>query len=107
MACCGGWHKEVNKLGIGKCSVPMWSGGVPAGFCDEEAYGEQTDERRHIYPHYVPFLACPGHGGPNVRTFMDGNQWCAVYPDFIDLQNSPAGFGDTKEAAKAALEETE
>lgn len=29
------------------------------------------------------------------RLFMDGNVWCAVCGDFVDLQNSPAGFGDT------------
>ena len=26
---------------------------------------------------------------------MDGNQYCATRSDFVDLQNSPAGFGDT------------
>ena len=27
-------HEELNAEGVGKCSVPMWSGGGPAGFCD-------------------------------------------------------------------------
>ena len=27
--------------------------------------------------------------------FMDGNQWCCVNGDFVDLAVSPAGFGDT------------
>ena len=26
----------------------------------------------------------------------DGNQWCATYSDFINLQESEAGFGDTQ-----------
>jgi hypothetical protein len=26
---------------------------------------------------------------------LDGNCWCATYGDFIDLQESPAGFGCT------------
>lgn len=109
-------HQELNEQGIGKCSVPMWGGGCPDGFCDKEAYGrrEPTTYRRNYasgqmdavdgrYSGYVPALACPMHGGPTVRTFMDGNAWCAVRPDFINLQESDAGFGDTREAAIANL----
>jgi len=29
-------HKELTN-GVGKCSVPMWRGGLPAGFCDQPA----------------------------------------------------------------------
>ena len=29
----------------------------------------------------------------------DGDAWCAVGPGFVDLQRSPAGFGNTREAA--------
>ncbi len=36
-------HTELTD-GVGRCSVPMWILGVPAGFCDEPAYGEQTAE---------------------------------------------------------------
>ena len=39
-----------------------------------------------------------------IRYFKDGDQWCAVYEDFIDLQESPAGFGYTQEEAKEDLE---
>jgi len=31
-------HKKLNERGEGKCSVPMWCGGLPAGFCDQPAY---------------------------------------------------------------------
>jgi hypothetical protein len=31
--------------------------------------------------------------------FQDGNSWCAVGPNFIDLQESVAGFGSTPIAA--------
>jgi hypothetical protein len=109
-------HEELDALGIGKCSCPMWQGGVPAGFCDEPAYGPQTTSPRiYNYPMmreqrydgrydgYVPALACPAHAGPRVRTFMDGDAWCAVRPNFIDLQVSDAGFGYTREAAIKAL----
>lgn len=65
---CSDRHKELRN-GVGQCSVPMWSGGMPAGFCEEDAYGNQTKEdfehRRLIKDFlYVPFLGCPQHGGP-------------------------------------------
>lgn len=93
----------------------MWCNGMPAGFCDAPAYGMRlkcTVSRRWDgwemasdggYTGYVPALACPRHSGPKVRTFMDGNAWCAVHPDFVNLQESDAGFGATKEEARAAL----
>lgn len=105
----------VDELGFGKCSVPMWSGGCPAGFCDQPAFGNfipgeqfrdgQGEMRRYDgkYNGYVPGLACVRHSGPAERVFMDGNAWCAVLPDFIDLQASPAGFGATPEEARLAL----
>ena len=72
---CSEHHKKLTN-GVGKCSVPMWMGGLPAGFCDEDAYGKYIpgDTFRHPngdiirfdgkYAGYVPHLACPGHGGP-------------------------------------------
>ncbi len=62
---------------------------------------EQRSDGR--YDGFVPALACIGHGGPRSRVFRDGNAWCAVRPDFIDLQVSDAGFGDTRAAAIANL----
>lgn len=62
MATCGTHHKELTN-GVGKCSRPMWWGnGLPAGFCDEPAYGPADHKKTDLY---VPFLACPRHGGPN------------------------------------------
>jgi hypothetical protein len=97
----------------------MWMGGCPAGLCGEPAYGERPvcREWRNAwtgemiredgrYSGYVPGLACPIHGGPRERVFMDGNAWCAVKPDFINLQESHAGFGNTREEAIAALNAT-
>ncbi len=55
-------HHVVLTNGVGKCSVPMWSNEMPAGFCDEPAYGKVIN--RDIYKGYVPSLACPAHGGP-------------------------------------------
>lgn len=93
----------------GKCRVPMWMGGCPAGFCDEEAYGPQYPVRylvrtKNWLREHVPYCsgpACPKHGGPakgEPIIFRDGwsedgdPMWCAVMPDFENLQVSPAGF---------------
>ena len=34
---------------------------------------------------------------------IDGNQWCAHRTDFVNLQESPAGFGESKLLAMADL----
>lgn len=74
-------HQQLDAEGKGKCSVPMWVGGCPAGFCDNMAYGErppgETWRNAHSgelmrldgrYNGYVPGLACPIHGGPDAPT---------------------------------------
>ena len=38
-----------------------------------------------------------------LRLYRDGNQWCATYEDFIDLQESDAGFGERAIDALIAL----
>lgn len=38
-----------------------------------------------------------------IRVFMDGDKWCAVHHDFVNLQESPAGFGDSPDEARACL----
>jgi hypothetical protein len=37
------------------------------------------------------------------HVFKDGDAWCAVGPEYVDLQRSPAGFGYTKADAVKAL----
>lgn len=65
MAICSTWHKEIDPVkGYGKCSVPMWTNGVPAGFCNQPAYGERTEAGKQRYDGYVAYLACRFHGGP-------------------------------------------
>lgn len=76
MSSTSGHHHELTD-GKGKCSVPMWCGGLPAGFCDRDAFGNRPDAKTRIDPRsgeayrfdlkyagYVPGLACPVHGGP-------------------------------------------
>ena len=94
----------------GKCRVPMWMGGIPAGFCDREAFGPQYPRKylanadsRYLLdrPAYCVGPCCPEHGGPKEGQpiiFQDGwtpkgaPMWCAVMPGFINLQESEAGF---------------
>lgn len=66
MACLSKHHKELNEEGAGKCSVPMWMWGCPAGFCDQEAFGKQTEQGKKDYTGYLSGLACPAHGGPSM-----------------------------------------
>lgn len=40
-----------------------------------------------------------------VRIDRDGSMWCATGPGFTNLQESPAGFGESKLAAMAGLAE--
>lgn len=76
MSACSQHHRELTD-GVGKCSVPMFCMGCPAGFCDEPAYGGppkspiiwSAGRERYVradgrYDGYVPGLACVGHGGP-------------------------------------------
>jgi len=43
------------------------------------------------------------NGTPAFELTRDGNKWCATYHNFIDLQTSHAGFGDTALEAFAEL----
>ncbi len=106
----------------GKCRVPMWSGmGYRAGFCGDPAFGDQWPREllyakgRLVYgdrPAYCHGPCCPAHGGPKEdepRVYQDGYtnegrpMWCAVMPDFVNLQESPAGFDGNAVKALANL----
>lgn len=68
----------TNESLIGKCGVPMWQGGCPAGVCGNDAYGPYipgptfrdpyTGELRRLdgkFNGYTPGdFTCPRHGGP-------------------------------------------
>lgn len=38
-----------------------------------------------------------------MKVYLDGDKWCAVHDNFVDLAVSPAGFGDTPQQAIADL----
>lgn len=74
-------HKTTTTLGNGRCSVPMWMNGLPAGFCDEPAYGPQTKQYldgfkyrdpRYNRPAFASALACHCHGGPTLAESIAG-----------------------------------
>jgi len=104
----------------GACRVPMWMGGLPAGFCGEQANGRQLPpevlrQERGWQRGDLPYCfgpCCPKHGGPREGEpilFVDGQtttghqMWCAVMPDFENLQESPAGFDGNGNVAIANL----
>lgn len=68
-----------------KASADMWN---------RDSYGGNPicQARRAYWPGsgILPDAAC---------FFKDGNAWCCVRGDFTNLQESPAGFGETMEAA--------
>ena len=88
-------HHELTN-GVGKCSVPMWMGGCPSGFCDNPAYGKRPPSRQWQnawsgewhredgkYNGYVPGLACEAHGGPPPRHFGDPCMYCDTPHDNV------------------------
>lgn len=84
-------HEKLNERGEGRCSVPMWMGGCPSGFCDTKAFGFHVNKQ--VYDGYVGGLACPGHGGPSappatVQTLIDR----AV--DVLQRHAPPDGLSD-------------
>jgi len=99
MGTLSGFHKILTN-GIGKCSVPMWMGGLPAGFCDNEAYGKPIPCKRYRdaytgqleridgkYSGYVPALACPNHGGPLKKEALHLCAFCDK--DFGSCKSNP------------------
>ena len=86
---------------VDRCVKPMWFGnGMPAGLCGKQSYGPPVDL---MSEHGWLLSAYRNHGGPEapdgVRLEMDGNAWCAKKEDFINLQESHAGFGNSKDEA--------
>ena len=102
---CSTKNKELTN-GAGCCSVPMWMGGMPAGFCDDPAYGERppgqtwyNDAVKEVmrydgkYAGYVPALACPGHGGPKKHEVLNLCDYCTNH--IAECESNPE-FGTGK-----------
>lgn len=52
-------------------------------------------------------LLTPRWWNTDVNVFMDGNMWCAVRDGFTNIQECPAGFGQTPDEAFENLDEQE
>lgn len=96
-------NKELTN-GAGKCSVPMWGGGLPSGFCDNDAYsGRPKGDSYNVhgadfrldgrYAGYVPALACPAHGGLKKEEVLNLCDFCKHH---IATCNSKPKFGTGK-----------
>jgi hypothetical protein len=100
-------HHRTLINGAGKCSVPMWMMGCPAGFCDAEAYSERpepphyyrdgrTGQRKRsdcLYDGYVPALACPAHGGKTKEEALNLCDYCQKH--IAECRSNPK-FGTGK-----------
>lgn len=102
----------------GKCSVPMWTMGSPAGSCGEPAYGEQTKEYlsednfpkwnlKYRSPVYAPRLACPMHGGPKLKDIAhqkDPCKHCGTPHDEVNKGACPPLAEELFSGTRAALD---
>lgn len=110
--------REVLKTVAGRydCTAPMQPSDeqIIALWPQFKTTQFKKGEPHRIILDYLPFaravlaLATPAPtqaatGGEAYRVFKDGDQWCAVGPGFIDLQQSPAGFADTPGLALESL----
>lgn len=107
-------HQELTN-GRGKCSVPMWMSGCPAGFCDQPASGHRPESKEYMdghgtlrrmdgkYAGYVPGFACPAHGGPPLSHYGDPCIYCGIAHDDVP----PGSCTGTALLAARKQEETE
>lgn len=97
------WHRngEVRRRLLGPC---------PNCGTSTSNYGFGFSCHNDHCPCSADNFACsagpiPDWWNTGVQVYMDGDMWCAVGPDFINLQESHAGFGKTPRAAVDALKE--
>jgi len=61
-------------------------------------WGLTDDDAKELVKH-----ATLGDDTPAFRLFKDGDRWCATFHDFVNLQESQAGFGSSALEAFAEL----
>jgi hypothetical protein len=91
-------EREPSRGQSGRYANPVWA--------QRDRNGYYPPHLSHLTPPRAPSLCCASHGGPPadaIRFVRDGNMWCAFMPDFINLQESIAGFGETQDLAEADL----
>lgn len=71
------WIIAIEGLALGANKARIMELKVKWGLTDEDAH------------EFVKYLE------GRIRLFRDGDAWCVTATDFINLQETPAGFGDT------------
>ena len=77
-------HHELTN-GVGKCSVPMWMGGFPAGFCDKPAYGPPVPPH-HYHMHLMHGAQILGYKHPDPKY---RSRWNHFYLRCLDDSHTP------------------
>lgn len=97
--------------------TPVYQNGVavrwllgPCPSCGSvtSTYGGSYSCHKDHCQHNAEVFACnagpkPHWWNSDIQVYMDGDAWCAVGDGFINLQESPAGFGKTPSEAVDAL----
>ena len=83
------WFVSEAVCGISDSCIP--------GFISGAFYG--WGDARVLVGKWLNDLVVSSLPKEAVCFFRDGNKWCCVFGDFINLQESIAGFGDTFEEA--------
>lgn len=81
-----------------QCGGPTFDYGGGWRCCDDYCWYSATNPS----PNFGPEPAWWRNG---TRVFRDGDAWCAVRSNFINLQESAAGFGSTPREAVSYLED--
>lgn len=60
-------------------------------------HNDSCRNSRFVFP--VSSEPMPDWWNTGIQVYLDGDAWCAVKKEFINLQESPVGFGSTPDAA--------
>lgn len=92
------WHKHLGPCP--KCGTACFDYGggwrCMAMYCSNNASNPASN-----------FGPLPEWWNTNILVKKDGDAWCAHYDDFIDLQESVSGFGNTPQMAIDQLKQLE
>jgi len=88
------WPIDIeNRRGAWDILVEAWAAGARKSRTQELADKWGCDDQDA--EHYADIVG--------VNIFLDGNRWCATRKDFVNIQESPAGFGHNALEAMAEL----
>lgn len=93
----GDWHKLLGPCP--QCGAPCYDYGGGWRCCDDGCFYGASDPAPNVGER-------PQWWGEKINVFVDGDAWCAVRFDFINPQQSVAGFGHTPREAVASLLDT-